>query len=150
MKELEEKKPKEEETVEQPKEKEPYKYRPGTMARLRHTGRKNTGHRYSYMNHFRNMYLGRGSKIDPTTLMSKPNSKATEYSTNDESWSDDKIYPKDNSEQEDVKTSLFMIIQQKIMRKSRTGQTITKLRLRSKILRRVMATQCQRTQCQST
>ncbi|KAL3529591.1 hypothetical protein ACH5RR_008913 [Cinchona calisaya] len=69
----------------------------GTMARLIHTARKNIGHRYSYMNHFHNMRLGRGSKIDPITLMLKSDSKATEYSSNDESWSDDEIYPKDDS-----------------------------------------------------
>ncbi|KAL3534901.1 hypothetical protein ACH5RR_003362 [Cinchona calisaya] len=70
----------------------------GTMACLRNTTRKNTGHRYSYMNHFRNIRLGQGSKIDPITLTSETDSKATECNTNDESWSDDEIYPKDDNE----------------------------------------------------
>ncbi|KAL3516633.1 hypothetical protein ACH5RR_023535 [Cinchona calisaya] len=70
----------------------------GTMACLRYTARKNTGRHYSYMSHFHNMRLGRGSQIDPITLTLEFDSKATEYITNDESWSDDEIYPMDDSE----------------------------------------------------
>ncbi|KAL3510071.1 hypothetical protein ACH5RR_029472, partial [Cinchona calisaya] len=79
----------------------------GTIACLRHTARKNNRHDYSYMDHFCNMRLGRGSKIDPIALTSKSDSKATEYNTNDESWSDDEIYPKDDSEQEDSQNKSF-------------------------------------------
>ncbi|KAL3513663.1 hypothetical protein ACH5RR_026380 [Cinchona calisaya] len=77
------------------------------MARLKHMARKNTGHRYSYMNHFRNMCIGRGSKIDLITLTLESDSKAIEYNTNDESWSNDEIYPKDDSKYEDSQNKCF-------------------------------------------
>ncbi|KAL3537562.1 hypothetical protein ACH5RR_000928 [Cinchona calisaya] len=80
----------------------------GTMACLRHMAKKNTRHRYSYMNHYHNMRLGRSSKIDPITLMQSQTPRLLLNKTPMMNYGlDDEIYLKDDSEQKDSQNKSF-------------------------------------------